>query len=674
MNINLRILNYLFVLVCLIAETSVSVSAEERTFTRINSISELESANGFIVVNEYYKRALSEWNGTTGFNSVGVNLDNGIVTVGDKVTTLKVEKNGNYYYLRTADGLYLSNASTSKGDTHACTLKDVPDETSKVEITFSTEYVNVFFAKNVKRSLLYWDNYKFFTCYDYDRYQQNVRRISLYRSTGAVVPPNPPEPPTLQPTSVKFSSASLTILKGKEYTLPTAMVLLDNGDELTDAQLAYSSSDENVASVDASTGAVTLKDFGTTTITAKYAGSDMYKGSEASYTLIYQDRLDNPTIVFSAHDRAFAAVTTQKADKADNVWKSYQFISSNGDAYPFRLKTCYRDSHGFLTTLPGGADFLEAPIFDADKGFIVRVTFDQKSTEQWPTIAGIDNTRYTKNGEGEVTGTSEYEFTERIEGAGAKYFRLRAAHLCYIKKIEIFISSIPPLDIDEKDTKTVETLKQNDDKVVQFKLNRRFVNDGKWYTICLPFNISQQQLAKAFGVNYVDLRTFDHMEGTTMFFKTEENIEAGVPYLIKPNTNIDEIVFDDVKIAMKANPTLQVGKDGYYMQGVYEPTDLYIDGTHVFLGSENRFFRPSETNHTMNGMRAYFVIPKDAVNKILSYNADSEATDIIAIDANLQPKDHKVYNISGMYVGDSNYDLMPGTYIVDGKKVLISNQ
>lgn len=648
----------------------MSVRAEERTFTRINSISELESAEGFIVVNEYYKRALSEWEGTTGFNSVGVNLDNGIVTASDKVTTLKVEKNGNYYYLRTADGKYLSNASTKK--INACMLVEEPDETSKAEITFFADHVNVFFGKNVNRSLLYYDNSKFFTCYDSEYHVQDVRNISLYRSTGEVIPPNPPEPPTLQSTSVKFSSTSLTILKGKQYTLPTATVLLDNGDELTDAQLAYSSSDENVASVDASTGEVTLKDFGTTTITAKYAGSDMYKGSEDSYTLIYQDRLGNPTIVFSAHDGAFAAVTTQMPENSDLTWRNYQFISTNGDAYPFRLKMSYRDSHGFLTKREGGSDFLETPDFDADNGFIVRVTFDQKSTLARPMIVGIDNTMYTENGKGEVDGTSEYEFTERIEGA--KYFRLRAASIFFIKKIEIFISSIPPLDIDEKDTKTVETLKQNDDKVVQFKLNRRFVNDGKWYTICLPFNISQQQLAKAFGVDYVDLRTFDHMEGTTMFFKTEENIEAGVPYLIKPNTDIDGVVFDDVKIAMKANPTLQVGKDGYYMQGVYEPTDLYIDGTHVFLGSENRFFRPSETNHTMNGMRAYFVIPKDAVNKILSYNADSEATDIIATDANLQPKDHKVYNISGMYVGDSNCDLMPGTYIVDGKKVLISNQ
>lgn len=660
----------MFVLVCLITEASVSVRAEERTFTRINSISELESAEGFIVVNEYYKRALSEWEGTTGFNSVGVNLDNGIVTASDKVTTLKVEKNGNYYYLKTADGRYLSNASTKQ--INACMLMEEPDETSKAEITFFADHVNVFFGKNVNRSLLYYNNSKFFTCYDSEYHVQDVRNISLYRSTGEVVPPNPPEPPTLQPTSVKFSSTSVTILKGKEYTLPTATVLLDNGEELTDAQLAYSSSDENVASVNASTGEVTLKDFGTTTITAKYAGSDMYKGSEDSYTLIYKDRLGNPTIVFSAHDGAFAAVTTKRPENSDLTWRNYQLISTNGDAYPFRLKMSYRDSHGFLTKIQGGSDFLKTPDFDADDGFIVRVTFDQKSTATRPTIAGIDNTIYTENGKGEVDGTSEYEFTERIEGATS--FRLRAASIFFIKKIEIFISSIPPLDIDEKDTKTVETLKQNDEKFVQFKLNRRFVNDGKWYTICLPFNISQQQLAKAFGVNYVDLRTFDHMEGTTMFFKAEENIEAGVPYLIKPNTDIDGVVFDDVKIAMKANPTLQVGKDGYYMQGVYEPTDLYIDGTHVFLGSENRFFRPSETNHTMNGMRAYFVIPKDAVNKILSYNADSEATDIIAIDANLQPKDHKVYNISGMYVGDSNCDLMPGTYIVDGKKVLISNQ
>jgi hypothetical protein len=58
----------------------------------------------------------------------------------------------------------------------------------------------------------------------------------------------------------------------------------------------------------------------------------------------------------------------------------------------------YRDSHGFLTKREGGSDFLKTPDFDADNGFIVRVTFDQKSTATRPTIAGIDNTIYTENG------------------------------------------------------------------------------------------------------------------------------------------------------------------------------------------------------------------------------------------------------------------------------------
>lgn len=128
--------------------------------------------------------------------------------------------------MKTADGLYLSNAST--GNKNACKLKDVPDETSKVEITFFTDSVNVFFAKNVKRSLLYSDNSKLFTCYNSDYYKQDVRMISLYRSTGEVVPPNPPEPPVLLPTSVKFSSTSLTILKGKEYTLRFCLIMAKN--------------------------------------------------------------------------------------------------------------------------------------------------------------------------------------------------------------------------------------------------------------------------------------------------------------------------------------------------------------------------------------------------------------------------------------------------------------
>lgn len=58
---------------------------------------------------------------------------------------------------------------------------------------------------------------------------------------------------------------------------------LTNPNELT---VAYSSSDENVATVNASTGAITeKKKAGTTTITATFAGNASYKPGNASYTL-----------------------------------------------------------------------------------------------------------------------------------------------------------------------------------------------------------------------------------------------------------------------------------------------------------------------------------------------------------------------------------------------------
>ena len=55
MTIKLKFFNYLFVLVCLIMGTGMSVHAEEQTFTRINSIEELNDGDRFIVVNDQHQ-------------------------------------------------------------------------------------------------------------------------------------------------------------------------------------------------------------------------------------------------------------------------------------------------------------------------------------------------------------------------------------------------------------------------------------------------------------------------------------------------------------------------------------------------------------------------------------------------------------------------------------------
>lgn len=662
MTIKLKFFNYLFVLVCLIMGTGMSVHAQEQTFTRINSIEKLNDGDRFIVVNENFKAAPSEWSGTKYFKYTTLELSEGKAIARNKVAIFTLEKAGSYYHLKTEKGKYLSNASTSS--TYASELIDTPKKASNANITFKGQYAIIEFKDNVQRAFLFAENTGF-SCYDYSANGFERRRIALYKAEGS--------PSAIkQPTSVTFSSKDLTIYKGKEYSLPTASVTLQNDEAIADAKLSYSSSNEKVASVDEYTGEIiTLNEFGTTTITAKYAGSDSYKKSEGSYTLTYQDRLGEATIVFSAEKNAFCNMpkNTSKLDPQQYC----EFIAANGERYLFRTQGFYKHKveNGFLVSLGTGGE-VNSPKFLAPNGYAVRVIFEQKYNADRPHIFDVDKTNYIKNGEGVLTGHNEYEFTEIIPDT--KPFTISCNGICYIKKIEIFINPVPSLEISDTDFEADAKIKEYDQTAVHFKLKRSFVADDTWYTICLPFNVAKEQLVEVFGGKKVELRTFDHMEGMVMCFKPVDDLAAGVPYLIKPNKNLDNLLFENVKIDMAAHPDLQVGADGYFMKGTYQATELNPDGTNLFLGDNNTFFRPSENDHRMKGTRVYFIIPRKAVGKVLSYDTETIVDGIVDVEVNSQSNSQKVYNINGVYVGDNLRNLTPGVYIVDGKKVVVTNR
>lgn len=663
MTIKLKFFNYLFVLVCLIMGAGMSVHAEEQTFTRINSIEELNDGDRFIVVNEQFKAAPSEWSGTKYFKYTTLDLSEGKAIARDKVATFTLEKAGSYYYLKTTeDGKYFSNNSRSR-DEYASALRNTPDETSRAKIEFKDQFVIIRFDQKEKRALLFSSGAGF-SCYSYNFIDLSDRRIVLYKAEGS--------PSAIkQPTSVTFSSKDLTIYKGKEYSLPTASVTLQNGETIAGAKLSYSSSNENVASVDKSTGKITLKEFGTTTITAKYAGSDLYKESEGSYTLTYQDRLTEATIVFSAENDAFYNMPRNSDSHA--LPQDCIFKSDNGEEYKFKIYCFYkhRVNNGYLTSISGGA-YVSSPKFFAPNGYAVRVIFEQKHNVSRPYISNADQTNYIKNGEGGLTGFNEYEFTETI--SDSKPFTISCTSICYIKKIEIFINPVPSLEIFDTDFDADAKIKEYDKTAVHFKLKRSFVADDTWYTICLPFNVAQKQLVEVFGGEKVELRTFDHMDGMVMYFKPVDDLAAGVPYLIKPNKNLDNLLFENVKIDMAAHPDLQVGAYGYFMKGTYQATELNPDGTNLFLGDNNTFFRPSENDHRMKGTRVYFIIPRKAVDQVLSYDTETIVDGIVDVEVNSQSNSQKVYNINGVYVGSSLQNLTPGVYIVSGKKVVVTNR
>ena len=84
---------------------------------------------------------------------------------------------------------------------------------------------------------------------------------------------------TKKDANLAFSETSTTVVFGEEFTAPTLT-------KDTDADVVYSSSDEDVATVDAATGEVTIVGIGSTKISATAEETDEYSAGSASYTLI----------------------------------------------------------------------------------------------------------------------------------------------------------------------------------------------------------------------------------------------------------------------------------------------------------------------------------------------------------------------------------------------------
>lgn len=93
------------------------------------------------------------------------------------------------------------------------------------------------------------------------------------------------DPAAKRDANLKFAEAIILGEIGTGKDVPTNELTKD-----TDGAVTYSSSDENVATVDATTGALTLIGDGTTVITAKSEETTLYAAGEATYTLVVSDK------------------------------------------------------------------------------------------------------------------------------------------------------------------------------------------------------------------------------------------------------------------------------------------------------------------------------------------------------------------------------------------------
>lgn len=217
------------------------------------------------------------------------------------------------------------------------------------------------------------------------------------------------------------------------------------------------------------------------------------------------------------------------------------------------------------------------------------------------------------------------------------------------------------------DEVTVNTFNAQNDVDVQLK---RTLSPEYWNTFCVPFTISADVIKEKFGEG-TQVCTFGSMNGNVMNFAHSTTIEAGKPYIVKPTKEVVAPTFTGVNI--EAVAAKQVGANGYFMQGIYSvKTDLTTDGTNLFLGDGNKFYKPSGTTTAkMKGMRAYFIVPQGTNFAALRANIDGATTAIDELTTVVeQPTDNRIYNLQGQFVGTS-FEGLHGVYVQNGKKVLV---
>lgn len=184
-------------------------------------------------------------------------------------------------------------------------------------------------------------------------------------------------------TSLSFNGTDVTLTEGKtdagtDFTGYTATEANNIAGTIT-----YAASGDAVATVDPTTGTVTINPsvYGTTTITATFIPADptQYSGSTATYKITNQQKIDESTIVFdcSKYDKSLIGDTYNNNDNTPRQLKSVA-----GKDYTFTLTQCMFNNNSIQMAKTKKGKIVSPTFSSFPSGYKVVVTYETDNTPQ----------------------------------------------------------------------------------------------------------------------------------------------------------------------------------------------------------------------------------------------------------------------------------------------------
>ena len=216
---------------------------------------------------------------------------------------------------------------------------------------------------------------------------------------------------------------------------------------------------------------------------------------------------------------------------------------------------------------------------------------------------------------------------------------------------------------------------------VGVQVNKTFTA-GEWSTICLPFDMSGEQVKSAFGEK-VELAEFvqwtiskDEEHGDTIvnmvFDKNVSALNCGRPYLIKPSEDITSFILNKVTINTNNYPVVELPdveeRNLAIFFGTYAVQPIWHS---LYLKEGQLTMSDDEEECLVNAFSGYFNVYYEygRISESIRYKmsfVDNTTTENLSVTKGIWPND-EYYNLQGQRVETPS----KGLFIKSGKKILI---
>lgn len=590
----------------------------------VKNVSELKNGDKIVIASSEHGVAMGVKEVTVGFRAaVKVDVDGDFLTYTDtgveELTLVKVNKK---WKLKTSTGYYL----VSNND-DLTTIKEVT-KASQATIKIENGYAKIYFT-STSRKINFRSESDRFGCYVHN---SCVNIYSKYTPTS-----------NLNDSEITFAQSSATIDITKSSF---DGVKLNNPHNLP---VTYSISPSGKATIDNS-GKITNipNEEATYTISAIFKGDNTYMSKTVKYTLMVKDL--NAEFSQIEFDCSVDHGTSEDQFHEDEISKNG--VKMHSTSASFYTSASFPDKKGFYFYMNSETTFTSSV------GDIVKIEFVSSNNGEDYNL----NHFTAKNG----TYTSDRE-DHAVWTGKAQTVIFKAKKKTRATKIIVTVDNrnFKSFTFNESEQNVIETAPYANVTLI------RPLSANNWNTICLPFNISQEQIAESFGTKTKVVK-FDQVGAeNTVKFVSATTIEAGVPYLIKPTTDAPTDGYKFYNVSVTATESKVEGNDGeIQFVGLLAAKDITEGGRVTAAGvTSGGKIAMAKLGTTMKPFRAYFVFPSVQAVESCRIMVDGEETDIkiVTDDSSLSTTD--TYTIGGQRVDGDNLD--KGVYIRGGRKFVV---